>query len=211
MQYLNHTKTTGLTYGGEIGKGITDFYGTCDAAHNATWDSRGITGWAYQLNGAAISWHCRAQREIVALSSTEAELIAVDSAVRELRFLHKLLGEFGEQTGTKPTVIGQDNMSTLKLCDSTHFNPRTKHVALRYHHVGSQQRAGVVRLKYMSTDQIPSDLLTKPLPTEAHRRHTATLMGTRRPAWPKDNEQAKFLVEHSSSGIQIDTAILEGV
>ena len=107
------------------------------------------------------------------MSSTEAELIAVDSAVRELRFLHKFLGEFGEQTGTKPTVIGQDNMSTLKLCDSTHFNPRTKHVALRYHHVGSQQRAGVVRLKYMSTDQIPSDLLTKPLPMINRRKRTA--------------------------------------
>ena len=104
-------------------------------------------------------------------------------------------------------------MSTLKLCDSTHFNPRTKHVALRYHHVGSQQRAGVVRLKYMSTDQILSDLLTKPLPTEAeaHRRHTATLMGTRRPVWPEGGEQAKFLIEHSSSGVRMDTAILEAV
>ena len=47
-----------------------------------------------------------------------SELIAVDSAVRELRFLHKLLAEFGQQVGMRPTVIGQDNMSTLELCDS---------------------------------------------------------------------------------------------
>jgi hypothetical protein len=32
---------------------------------------------------------------LVALSSTEAELIAVDEASRELRFLEKLLADFG--------------------------------------------------------------------------------------------------------------------
>ena len=135
-----------MQWGAGVGAGVTDFYGTCDAAHNATWNARGITGWAYHLNGAAVSWHCKAQA-IAALSSTEAELIAVDSAVRELRFLHKLLAEFGQQVGMRPTVIGQDNMSTLKLCNSTHFNARTKHVSIRYHHVGSQQRAGVVTLR----------------------------------------------------------------
>ena len=92
-----------------------------------------------------------------------------------------------------------------------HWNQDDPSVAAIHFNVGSQQRAGVVRLKYMSIDQIPSDLLTKPLTTEAHRRHTATLTGTRRPAWPEDGEQAKFLVEHSSNGVRMDTTILEGV
>ena len=74
-------------------------------------------------------------------------LIAVDSAVRELRFLRKLLAEFGQQVGMRPTVIGQDNMSTMALCKSTHFNARAKHASLRHHHVGDQQRAGVVQLR----------------------------------------------------------------
>ena len=98
-----------------------------------------------------------------------------------------------------PTVIGQDNMSTMTLCKSTHFNARTKHVSLRYHHVGSQQRAGVVQLRYLNTAEIPADLLTKPLASEPHRRHTATLLGHRRINWPAPPEAARFVVEYSST------------
>ena len=79
----------------------------------------------HHLNGGAISWHCKAQA-LTALSSTEAELIAVDSAVRELRYLHKLLGEFKQQVHKRPTPLGQDNQSTLTLCNRTHFNARGK-------------------------------------------------------------------------------------
>ena len=105
MQYLRTTKHFALTFSrGSDDCAATTFYGTCDAAHNVTHGAKGITGWAYLLCGAAISWKCRAQ-PITALSSTEAELIAIDDAVRELRYLHKLLEEFGQQVRT-PTWIG---------------------------------------------------------------------------------------------------------
>ena len=152
MQYLHATRKLGLVYTGTDDHSNTDFYGTCDASHNTTWNAKGITGWAYHLNGGAISWHCKAQ-PLTALSSTEAELIAVDSAVRELRHLHKLLAEFKLQV-TMPTIIGQDNQSTIKLCESTHFNARTKHISLRYHHCGDQQRAGILKLEYLPTADI---------------------------------------------------------
>ena len=181
VQYLHHTKKLCLEYRGEAGKSKrVDFYGTCDASHNSTWDSRGISGWSYQLNDGSISWHCKAQK-LVSLSSTESELIAVDSSIRELRHLHKLLNEFGVEK--MPTVVGQDNMSTLTLCKGTHFNARTKHLALRYHHAGQQQRDGVVKLCYLKTSEITADALTKPLATDAFRRHRAVLLGHRRLVW----------------------------
>ena len=210
MQYLHHSRKMSMQWRAGGGAGSTDFFGTCDAAHNATWNARGITGWAYHLNGAAVSWHCKAQA-ITALSSTEAELIAVDSAVRELRFLHKLLAEFGQQVGMRPTVVGQDNMSTLKFSDSTHFNARTKHVSLRYHHVGSQQRAGVVQLRYLPTTEIPADLLTKPLATEPHRRHTATLLGHRKLSWPSADDAAHSCTEYQLECNVAGTVTMEGV
>ena len=178
----------GLVHTGTNDRSNTGFYGTCDASHNTTWNAKGITGWAYHLNGGAISWHCKAQ-PLTALSSTEAELIAVDSAVRELRHLHKLLAEFKLQV-TMPTIIGQDNQSTIKLCESTHFNARTKHISLRYHHCGDQQRAGILKLEYLPTADIASDALTKQLQAEAHCRHRAVLLGEQRTAWPEPNEQA---------------------
>ena len=51
------------------------------------------------------------------------------------------------------------------------FNPRSKHIALRYHSTGDLQEAGVLQLRYLPTDYMPSDVLTKGLPFTAHTRH----------------------------------------
>ena len=119
MQYLHHTRTLSLTWT-KRKRFMSSFLGTCDAAHNVTKDSKGITGWAYQLAGGSVSWKCSAQG-LTALSSTEAELIAIDEATREAQFLHKLLGDFGINVSeAQPTPIAQDNQSTIKLIHSTH-------------------------------------------------------------------------------------------
>ena len=183
MQYLHHTRTLSLTWT-KRKRFMSSFLGTCDAAHNVTKDSKGITGWAYQLAGGSVSWKCSAQG-LTALSSTEAELIAIDEATREAQFLHKLLGDFGINVSeAQPTPIAQDNQSTIKLIHSTHWNARTKHVALRYHHTGDLVRNGEVQISYLPTDKMPADLLTKPLPAAAHNRHRAVLLGHAPLQWP---------------------------
>jgi len=179
--YLHTTRDRTLRYG--IEGSVARLYGTSDAAFNVTHDSRSVTGWCYHLNGGAISWKCRNQN-LVTLSSTESELIAADEAVRELRFLHKLLVDFDlEGTEEGPTVLGQDNMSTIALIRARHFNARTRHVALRYHHVGDLQREGTVLVRHLSTNQMTADVLTKGLDRTAHERHTRVLLGHQLVQW----------------------------
>jgi hypothetical protein len=75
--YLANTRKLALTFGcfpEEAG-----FYGTCDASYNSEEGSKGVTGWAFHLAGGAVCWRSRTQG-LVALSSTGAELIAVDDA-----------------------------------------------------------------------------------------------------------------------------------
>ena len=176
MQYLHCTKQLKLTYRRSEDL-MSSFFGTCDAAHNVTKDAKGITGWSYQLGQGSICWKCRTQG-LTAMSSTEAELIAVDEAAREAQYLHKLLKDFGIQVSDHlPTFIGQDNMSTIALIQSSHWNARTKHVSLRFHHTGELQRNGEIKVQYLQTDQMPADLLTKPLASEPFRRHRAVLLG----------------------------------
>ena len=158
------------------------FFGTCNAVHIATHDHKGIKGWSFHHQGGAVAWKSRTQ-DIVSLSSTESELIAVDEATRELRFLHKLLLDFNVGIPL-PTPIAQDNTSTITLVKSKHFNARTKHVALRYHHTAEQQERGVLQLRYLNTEHVPADVLTKPLPRSSHERHTAVLLGLRPLPWP---------------------------
>ena len=131
--------------------------------------------------------------------------------MRELRYLHKLLGEFKQQVHKIPTPLGQDNQSTLTLCNSTHFNARTKHISLRYHHCGDQLRAGVVQLRYLPTESMTADILTKPLPQAAHKTHTAVLLGHQRLRWPAaPTEAACSVVDYTHSGVRINSVTLEG-
>jgi len=102
-----------------------------------------------------------------------------------------MLETFGMQTTARPTVLGQDNMSTLKICEGTHFNPRTKHVGLRYHHVGFQQREGVVKLKHLSTTEIAAGALTKPLRAGPFLKHRAVLLGLQRLRWLSGSHSEK--------------------
>jgi hypothetical protein len=122
---------------------------------------RSTTGFVFTLCGGAVSWQSRQQRT-VALSSTEAEYIALSDAVREAQFLRQLLLELGyPQAG--PTPIYQDNQACIAMAKNDSFSKRTKHIDVRHQFVQDAVKEGLVRIEYMHTSQMPADCLTKPL------------------------------------------------
>lgn len=71
----------------------TDLIGFCDADYARDVEQRrSMTGYIFMLSGAAISWCSKAQRT-VALSTTEAELMALVSAAQEAFWLKRLENE----------------------------------------------------------------------------------------------------------------------
>ena len=66
------------------------------------------------------------KHKLVVRSSTEAEFLTVDSCVVEVEF-------FGYKP-TSPTVIFQDNLSTMHIANSESHTVRTKHCNMRYHY-----------------------------------------------------------------------------
>lgn len=108
-----------------------------------------------------ISWFRRKQF-LVALNSTKADYIATSLGTREAVWLIKLLvGLFGQPLD--PTIIHCDNQRCLKLSVNPVFHDRTKHVEIPYHYVRDMVERNVIRLKYVSTDELTVDILTKPL------------------------------------------------
>ena len=53
------------------------------------------------------------------------------------------------------------------MATGTKFSPRTKHIALKYHHFRSHVKYGRVDIHYRPTGEQLADLLTKPLSNEA--------------------------------------------
>ena len=91
LAYLIRTRTLGLTYSRESSK--------LEAYSDASWEERNSTsGWVAQWQYAAISWGSRRQQS-VALSSCEAEIIALSEATKDVVYLRRLL------TGLDPAYV----------------------------------------------------------------------------------------------------------
>jgi hypothetical protein len=98
----------------------------------------------------------------VALSTAEAEYIAVCMAAREAVWLQKLLaGLFGQMLD--PTVIHCDNQSCVKLSENPVSHDKSKHVEIKFHYIRDMVQRKAVLVQYLPTDEQITDVLTKPL------------------------------------------------
>ena len=166
LRYLQRTKDLGLVYRG----GCTTLVGYVDAdwAGNAV-DRRSYTGYAFSLGGAAISWEARKQRT-VALSSTEAEYMALSDGAKEAIYLRRLLNGITQCVSREPVVVYNDNQGSHKLARNPVFHSRTKHIDVRHHFVREALEDGHIELEYMATEDMPADVFTKGLHGPAHQK-----------------------------------------
>lgn len=133
---------------------------------NCTIDRRSYTGYAFILCQAAVSWKAQKQRT-VALSSTEAEYMALAETAREAAHLRNLLKELGElQHGG--TVIFCDNSGARLLSENPVYHARTKHIHIRHHYVQEAVASGRVVVEPLPTAEMTADILTKALPRQKH-------------------------------------------
>ena len=59
--------------------------------------------------------------------------------------------------------VFEDNMSCIKVAESPKFTPRTKHIAIKYHHFCRFVSDGTVTIHHIDTKQQIADIFTKPL------------------------------------------------
>ena len=113
-------------------------------------------------------WYSRLQTEI-ALSTTEAEYIALSQGTREVLPIRSLLLELNEilelpksNMVIKCTVF-EDNQSAKELAICPKNRPRTKHIAVKYHHFREHVAKGIIHVKHTPTTEQLADIFTKPL------------------------------------------------
>lgn len=129
LRYLQGTKDLRLSY---TKNGESNITGYCDADWAAdVVDRKSCTGYIFMLQGGAISWSSRKQ-QTVALSTAEAEYMAMSSATQEALWLRQLSAELG-QCLNEPLIIFSDNQSAIKLSLNDCYLPRSRHIDIRYH------------------------------------------------------------------------------
>lgn len=163
FRYLKGTLDKKLVYS----KVDTSFHGFTDAdwASNPG-DRRSYTGYVFMKSNGAICWNSKKQ-QTVALSSTEAEYMAISAATQEALWLIQLENEFWKRNA--PTIIFCDNRSTICLGKNDAYQPRTKHIDIRHHFIRQKVNDKQITLTPMSTTEMTADILTKGLPKAKHQ------------------------------------------
>lgn len=162
LKYLKKTKHYCLIYH----KDNVELTGFVDADWASdSLDRKSYTGFCFVMSGSVISWQSKKQKT-VSLSSTEAEYVALSEASREAVYLRNLMYEL---TGRKCMIkLKCDNQSALKLATSHQAHARSKHIDVRFHYVKDAVKSKLINIEYISTQEMPADLLTKGVLSTKH-------------------------------------------
>ncbi|GMI79054.1 hypothetical protein HRI_001574700 [Hibiscus trionum] len=158
LRYLQQTVDVGLVF--EQDETLGQFVvGYVDSDYAGDLDKRrSTTGYLFALAKAPVSWRSTLQ-STVALSTTEAEYMAVAEAVKEAIWLNGLLEDLG--VVQSHISLYCDSQSAIHLAKNQVYHSRTKHIDVRYHFVREIFEEGKILLQKIATAENPADMLTK--------------------------------------------------
>ena len=190
IKYLKATRHIGLRFQPDPSKGFQCY---CDADFTGNWNrefasndpstAKSRSGWIIFYAACPIIWASKLQTQ-VALSTTEAEYIAMSMALRDVIPLLELIKEMRERkfdiVNTQPYVyckVFEDNSGALELARLPRLRPRTKHINVCYHHFREHVRKGLIKIFPIDTKDQIADTLTKALAQNDFARHRKKMCG----------------------------------
>ena len=187
-RYLLQTRTRGLILRPNGNTSLdayvdSDFAGTWSTSTSSMRQScLSRTGYVITYGGCPIHWASKLQSEI-ALSTTEAEYIALSMCARELIPLRSVLNDIAKRfkipefagslaspmsktfSKTYRSIVYEDNAGCLEIAmNPEQYRPRTKHIGIKWHHFRDQIASGALEIQKIDTTQNWADIFTKPLP-----------------------------------------------
>jgi hypothetical protein len=197
VRYLKRTSNEGIILRPDSTKGIQCFV---DADFASGWTSSDCdepssvysrAGFIIMYAGCPLVWVSKPQTE-VPLGTTEAEYIALSHAMRELIPLLGILEEltpvfhlnkdqpndfwkscgYAKDSNTLLANLYEDNSGAYELAKAPKMRPRTKHIALKYHHSMAHVSNGTIKINLIGTKDQIADIFTKALdkPSFLHLR-----------------------------------------
>lgn len=163
LRYLKGTADRGIMFSREQGV-VPSVVGYVDSDYAGDLDDRrSTTGYVFTLAGGPICWKSSVQ-SIVAMSTTEAEYMAVAEAAKEALWLTGLVKELGvEQGGVQ---LHCDSQSAIYLANNQVYHARTKHIDVRFHKIRELLASRQILLQKVHTSENAADMLTKPVTSD---------------------------------------------
>ncbi|PLW26977.1 hypothetical protein PCASD_23030 [Puccinia coronata f. sp. avenae] len=173
LQYISATKDQQLILGqNDLKQDPNELIGFSDSDWNGSksWNSysasiiyfHGTIGWrSHKQQSVALS---SAKGGYVSLSDSSQDLLWCMNVLKELRILPKL-------------TLCTDNQSAIAIASNPIYHHGTRHINFRYHFIRDHVESKLITLKYLQTDKMQADLLTKNLTEGKTTLHRTKLMG----------------------------------
>jgi hypothetical protein len=200
--YLQGTKDCGTIFRPDKSMKVdcyvdADFDGLWKAQHDQDpICAKSLTGYVIKFCNVPVLWVSKMQTQI-ALSTMEAEYIALSHSIRDLipirEALKEILGIVMERSAVTPpcssyskafkdgtlsssevlppSTVFEDNQACLKFAMMPKLSPRTKHIAVPYHWYRSKVINLEISVKAVSSELQLGDQFTKGLAQEPFERH----------------------------------------
>ena len=190
IRYLKSTPEKGILLRPDRKQGLTCYV---DADFAGNWSSDQAldpraclsrTGYVIFYANCPITWHSKLQSTI-ALSTTEAEYVALSTAMRDVIYFMNLIDEMKASKIQLPETpkpcttcrVFEDNVGALELANTHKLRPRTKHLAVQLHHFRQYILNGKITVEKIATKFQRADIFTKALPRDAFRQLRSTIIG----------------------------------
>ena len=109
-------------------------------------------------------------------STTEAELLALTHSAKEVYWWRRFFTQLGFDPGHEFTIYC-DNLQTTGIVNKLEpaLTTKLRHVDIHQHWLRERVQEGELKVGWISTNDIPADGLTKPLPRQKHERFVKLL------------------------------------
>ena len=172
LRYLKGTATAKLQINA-VGKPlILTSYSDADWAGSE--ERKSTYGYVNFVAGAPINWASKLE-SCVALSTMEAEYIAACQTTRDIVSHRSILSDLGHPQ-VDPTIIYEDNQSTMYFAKGQTSHQRTKHIDIQWHYLRQEINEGAIEMEYIPSSEQIADMFTKPLSAYDLRRLSSYLL-----------------------------------
>jgi hypothetical protein len=166
LAYLKGTLDYKITYRRGAPSGIRPV-GWVDADYAGDLDTRRSTsGEVFMMSGGPVSWSSKKQAT-VALSTTEAEYVALTRSSKQATWMYSFLDEL-RMPQERPALLYGDNMGAAALARDAKGHARVKHIDIREHYIRERVAAGDIEIQHVPSAENLADIFTKVLPRDAH-------------------------------------------
>ena len=171
LRYLQGTKDLGIRFSSTSRLQLDTYV---DASFAQEHDKKSREGCVIFLCNGPVYWRSKRQTTTAA-STAEAEYMAAHSGAIKSLILHELMDELLDLSPDLKPLIYCDNQPAIANVINGNAQRGQHHMLIKFYALREMYERQQLDIVYCPTDEMIADLLTKPLPRDAHERHTSKL------------------------------------